>query len=137
MKRKAGVVVGVGFLFIVIIALAVALWPSSKLILDSEKVNLQWQDDKTLFIECFARNDTDKDWAGMVNIQIDNLEGKTLWNGTADSWKKRLNKKVESGEGAWVSTMIPFSRIKGRYTEDTIIVRFLWGGQRVEKKFKL
>lgn len=134
MKKKAGVAVGVGFLFIVIIALVVALWPSQKLTLDPDKISLQWQGDKTLFTESFARNDTGKDWTGMVSIEIDNLAGKTLWNRTAEDW---TNKKVESGKGAWVSTTIPFSDIRGRYTEDTIIVRFLWGSHRVEQKFKI
>lgn len=134
MKKKASVVVGVGFLFIVIIAVVVTLWPSQKLTLDANKISLQWQGDKTLFTESFAKNDTDKDWTGMVSIQIDNLEGKTLWNRTAEGW---INKKVESGKGAWVNTMIPFADIKERYTNDTIIIRFSWGSQRVEKKFKL
>ena len=97
MKKKGSVIIGIGFLFIVIIALAVALWPSHKLTLDADKISLQWQGDKTLFTESFAKNDTGKDWTGMVSIQIDNLEGKTLWNRTAESW---LNKKVESEKRA-------------------------------------
>jgi len=136
MKKKGSLVVGVGLLFIVIVALVVALWPSGsgQLSIGSDDIYVKWWDDKTLWAKCDAKNESDKDWEEWVMLYVENLDGKTLYDCTKESW---LSMKIKKGEKTWVGAKIPFEEIKGQYSDDTIVVRFNWGSQKVEKEFKL
>lgn len=137
MKKKAGVVIGVGFLFIIV---AVAIWAvvstlsEASLTIDADDITLSWISEESLVSGCTARNDTDEDWEGMVSLEVRNLDNETLCDYTTKSW---LDKKVKSGEKATVYMKIPFDEIKGRYTEDTIIVHYSWGMYGAKKKFKI
>ncbi len=136
MKKKAGIVVGAGFLLVVVVALVIALLPSGKgkLTIEPDDIGLSWISEESLVSQCTARNESDKDWQGMVSMEIRNLDGEKLCDYTTESW---MHKKVKTGEKITVYMKIPFDEIKGRYTEDTIIVHYSWGMYGAKKKFKI
>jgi len=136
MRKKGCLVVGMGFLFIVIVALVVAFWPSEsgKLTIKPDNIGLSWISEESLVSQCTAHNESDEDWEGMVSMQIRNLDGKALSDYTTESW---LRKKVKSGEKVTVYMKIPFEEIEGRYTDDTIVVYYSWGMYGAKKEFKL
>lgn len=134
--KKPGVTFGIGVLVIVIIAVVIALWPSGqgKLTVAPDDITLSWISKESLVAGCTAQNDSDKEWKGMVSLAIRTLDGKTLCDYTTKEWQ---NKIVKSGETARVFMKIPFSEIEGRYTEDTVIVSYTWGGYGAKKEFKI
>ena len=136
MKSKAGLVGAVLLVIIVLAVILAVVWQASEveLTIRPDDVTLSWISEKSLVTQCSARNDTDKDWEGMVSLEVRNLDGETLCDYTTDSW---LDKEVKSGEKTTVTMKIPFDEINGRYTEDTVILRYSWGTQTVEKEFRI
>lgn len=125
--------------FGIIIAL-IALWAIISTLLEPkvtfgpDDIKLEWLNNNTLLSSCYVKNNSNKDWEGSVMIYITNLDDDTLSFYTI---KDLANKTVKSKQRGWASLKIPFADIKGRYTENTIRIRWTWGTSTVRKAFKL
>lgn len=122
MKRKTRVELTI--IFILIAASLTGLFFLSakgpELTLDPSDMTLEWVDNhKTLLTQSCAPNETDRDWAGAVNMNVYNTDGELIY-ACLDVGGTRIS--IEAGERLSLSAKIPFSQIRGFYSDDSIII---------------
>lgn len=137
MKRKMKVELTI--IFILIAVSLIGLFFSSakgpELMLDPSDILLEWKDNhETLFTQSCAWNKTDRNWEGAVDMNVYNTDGELIYASLDDGG---VRVSIKAGERLSLSAKIPFSQIRGFYSDNSIVIRWNWESQEVERRFKI
>lgn len=137
MKKKRRVELTVIFILIAVIVIGLFFLSAKgpELMLDPSDILLEWRDNhKTLFTQSYAWNKTNRDWEGAVDMNVYNTDGEPIY-ASLDVGGVRVS--IKAGERLSLSAKIPFSQIRGFYSDNSIIIRWIWESQEVERRFKI
>jgi len=109
----------------------------SQLSLNSDDILVDkrlYKGDLLIVTQCYAENKSGKDWEGSVNMKVYDVDGGVIYSSLEAAWTSFL---IKAGDRDYLVAKIPYGRIRKVYSGNTIVVRWSWGSQKVEKRFKL
>ena len=82
--------------------------------------------------QCYAENKTDQDWEGSVKMTVYDTKGNVIYASFDAAW---IGVSVKAGERDYYLAAIPIEKV-APYGYAGIVIRWEWGRQKAEQKFR-